>query len=520
MACSWRCVDTNEQYELQFSNDYILQDDALARLTSFPLIPTPSKAASSSISSKAQPAELSNPSSSDSRNSFKDASQDASQPPPTYERLILSSRPYLCTIPTIAPQENATKNATTSAADEATELARAATRGWELLKDMEGNCMYFFSGWWSYSFCYNTNVKQFHQLPPGKGAPTYPPVEDPATPSYVLGKFPAPPPKESQAKARLDGPAPARREELSSSKNAVQKPTKANIPKLKSRGAVRYLSQTLSGGTTCDLTGRDRRVEVQFHCHPQSGDRIGWIKEVSTCAYLMVIYTPRLCNEVAFLPNKGEKAHQISCAEILDDESEVKDWRRRKRQEMERRNSQQKTLGEHGRPMVGTIEVGGQRLVGGTPERTITPPATGGHPGNPQTQIYTIIRRGRRTDKAPGKIQKMNQKTMEKLGLDVKAVEQAGLAVDKAAEGKGWELKGWEGEGGSWELRGLIEGEAGPGDEAVEWDLVVEEEGSGGSGGGDQQSSTDDAQQEDGSGDEEPGGEDVGSKEEMVRDEL
>nr|GFD60541.1 hypothetical protein [Tanacetum cinerariifolium] len=74
-------------------------------------------------------------------------------------------------------------------AEEEKELVRAADRGWELLEGMRGNCIYYLSGWWSYSFCYNNEVKQFHQLPPSRGVPIYPPVEDTSVHSFVLGRF-------------------------------------------------------------------------------------------------------------------------------------------------------------------------------------------------------------------------------------------------------------------------------------------------------------------------------------------
>ena len=68
------------------------------------------------------------------------------------------------------------------------------------------------------------------------------------------------------------------------------------MAELQVKGETCDLFQRLGGGTTCDLTGLEGRIEVQFHCHPQSSDRIGWIKEVSTCSYLMVIYALRLCS--------------------------------------------------------------------------------------------------------------------------------------------------------------------------------------------------------------------------------
>ncbi|KAL8964852.1 MAG: hypothetical protein Q9183_004175, partial [Haloplaca sp. 2 TL-2023] len=245
---------------------------------------------------------------------------------------MLKDRPYLCQIPSVSiPSQNETTRAKDKA-EEAAEIARATDRGWELLKDMEGHCMYFISGWWSYSFCYNTDVKQFHQLPPGKGAPNFPPMEDPSTPTYVLGRFERYPHPDSDRKAnpRIDAP----KEDIPPSfHSAHQSPN----TQLRAKGDLRYLVQKLSGGTTCDLTGRDRKVEVQFHCHPQSSDRIGWIKEVSTCSYLMVIYTPRLCNDIAFLPPRENKAAPITCQEILASTSDIPEWRARKQAEAERK---------------------------------------------------------------------------------------------------------------------------------------------------------------------------------------
>ncbi|KAJ9654214.1 Protein OS-9 [Coniosporium apollinis] len=58
-----------------------------------------------------------------------------------------------------------------------------------------------------------------------------------------------------------------------------------------------------------------------FHYHPNSADRIGQIKEVSTCSYLTVIYIPRLCNDLAFLPPETDKLHPIACTPVLSEAS-------------------------------------------------------------------------------------------------------------------------------------------------------------------------------------------------------
>ena len=197
--------------------------------------------------------------------------------------MVRESVPYLCVIPQVAIVPQNESSAAQSKAEEEKELARATDRGLELLKDMEDQCMYFVSGWWSYSFCYNKHVKQFHQLPGGRGGiPSYPPIEDNTTPSYILGKFENRGPTGGQ----IDGQQSSQRSSESTSGGL-------EVVQMQTKGDMRYLVQKLGGGTTCDLTGRPRKVEVQFHCHPQGGDRISWIKEVSTCSYLMVIYQVR-----------------------------------------------------------------------------------------------------------------------------------------------------------------------------------------------------------------------------------
>ena len=83
----------------------------------------------------------------------------------------------------------------------------------------------------------------------------------------------------------------------------------------------------MGGGTWCELTKKNRRIEVQFQCDPSGGDRIAWIRETSTCSYLMVIHTPKLCNDLAFVPVKrvgeGEGVHDIVCQKVAKAEIET-----------------------------------------------------------------------------------------------------------------------------------------------------------------------------------------------------
>ena len=404
--------------------------------------------------------------------------------------MLLDSLPYLCSIPqvTVSPQNKTT--AADSKAEEEKELARAANRGWELLKDMEGQCMYFISGWWSYSFCYNTAVKQFHQLPPGRGGvPVYPPIEDTGTPSYILGTFQEINRIEHQ---RIDDANKLERQLWENADTVQQEPLHAitqdangierqriggaagqhqrtsDVARLQTKGDVRYLVQKLSGGTSCDLTGKERKIEVQFHCHPQSTDRIGWIKEVSTCSYLMVIYTPRLCHDVAFLPPRETKAHQIVCHEIIP-EKEADEWQARKAAEADRKLVAVSENQGQPRPVVGGIEVGGMKIVGKDGKR-IEPPKSV-NTGDGKADVIA-----KSDPDTRGVIQRLSNEDLKKLNLDPETVEQLRKKLQELAGDKGWTLEVVDGPGGLRELRGIVEGDdedgvsetAGNGDEGDE----------------------------------------------------
>lgn len=175
-----------------------------------------------------------------------------------HERMVIEGQPWLCRIPLVKRAEPGLGvNDTLSKADEEKELARANERGWELISAMQGDCVYFISGWWSYRFCYGQGIKQFHQLPPSRGVPVYPPIEDPGVPGYMLGTY----------EKRIDDDDSTNDEKwehqsaLDVSEGAKRKHGKHG--ELVQRGESRYLVQKLGGGTICDLTGKERKIEVQ-----------------------------------------------------------------------------------------------------------------------------------------------------------------------------------------------------------------------------------------------------------------
>ncbi|OJJ99500.1 hypothetical protein ASPACDRAFT_120979 [Aspergillus aculeatus ATCC 16872] len=341
----------------------------------------------------------------------------------TLEEMILGDQRYLCQIPQVQLDErvNGTGN-DTAEADEQKELARATDRGLELLREMEGKCMYYISGWWSYSFCYKEKVKQFHALPSGSGVPNYPPMEDPTTQSFVLGRFP------------LGGGEGAEEEDdfahegESTHKKATASTT--DVAELQTKGGSRYLVQRLDDGTRCDLTGRRRKIEVQFHCHPQSTDRIGWIKETATCSYLMIIYTPRLCNDAVFLPPQQDEVHEIECRQILTPD-QVSDWKALREALIAQEHAEDAGLTQEPYPIVGDIEVGAQRLVGSEGKKI----EKGRVASAGEEKVDVVAKREN------GQVYQRTREELLKYDIDPDKLEDLKKGVDEMAEGKDWKLE-------------------------------------------------------------------------------
>lgn len=216
-----------------------------------------------------------------------------------YEVMKTGKHTYLCAVPKVTKVKvPKSSNADVLQIEQAEkqELERAAQRGWELLKPLEGTCLFYGEGWWTYSFCYNDEIKQFHRLMPQQGMPWGPPVEDPNVESYYLGKF-------SDLGAEHDGTGSAKSTELANFRHV---------------GDSRSLVVNYGMGSYCDVIGAERRTEVQFQCNPGTSDRIAFIKETSSCHYLLVVHTPRLCHDAAFQAPVTEQPHLIQCEKVSD----------------------------------------------------------------------------------------------------------------------------------------------------------------------------------------------------------
>ncbi|KAJ5026895.1 glucosidase II beta subunit-like protein-domain-containing protein [Bipolaris maydis] len=389
----------------------------------------------------------------------------------TYEAVVLHGQRYLCSIP-IIPEEVA-QNDTTSAedakAEEEKELVRATDRGWELLEGMRDNCIYYLSGWWSYRFCYKGEVKQFHQLPPGRGVPIYPPVEDESVHSFVLGRFPTEEKNKKANTRKTLGNEQGSKEGFDDEDDEDEGDAETKgleLPRLETKGSSRYMVQRLSDGTECDLTGKPRKIDVQFHCNPQSADRISMVKETSTCSYLMIVDTPRLCHDVAFTPPQEKLAHPIICEPVIA-ESEVESWtavqESTKLAAAERLIAAQKaaddantnplrdiTTGLEGStkrgPIIGGIEVGAKKLVGSEGKVIERSLVVGGG-----KESFIVV--------ASSDGKQMTKEEMKKHDIgNLKDVESFKNTLKKKAGKKGWKLVLATTRQGR-ELRGIIDTE-------------------------------------------------------------
>ncbi|KAJ4404439.1 Protein OS-9 [Gnomoniopsis sp. IMI 355080] len=487
------------QFEVIFSDTFVSELDAQRLIESSKSgqsRPTYTADASSQTGLTSQPhesARAESAGSSDAEDAMPEISED-------YEIMSIPPSKYLCTVPVLAPPPAPNQTAAELAkAEETRELARANSRGWELMSALDDQCLFFVSGWWSYRFCYGHDIVQFHALPSGpKGSH---PVRDPNSQEYVLGRVPHVGNKNKKNKKNQES------NELQTDVDGQQKPlTDSQSPappntELQVKGDQRFLVQRMGAGTLCDLTGRERTIEVQYHCNPGSAaDRIGWIKEITTCSYLMLINTPRLCEDVAFLPPKETRAHSISCQRIIESEEELAAIRLRKSIEAAEELGEGQHQGESDSEAsdrvrtqdqrdnkfkgmeIGGIIIGGNQLHNpedGQPAPTLKPPKgflPGKGPTNGVPLVETLAKALSKQD--GGQVEMMTDEQLEQLNLNPDAVEQFRKELEKIAGEKGWTLEVVEMPGEIPEIRGIVEDdeeEAGEGEEGSEEKFFKEE---------------------------------------------
>ncbi|KAI3329746.1 glucosidase II beta subunit-like protein-domain-containing protein [Ustulina deusta] len=379
----------------------------------------------------------------------------------SYEVMSMPPHRYLCAIPVIEPAPAPNKTATELAkAEEARELARASAHGWDLINELDGKCLYYMSGWWSYRFCYGQDVVQFHAIASSvKGGP---PMRDVNTAEYVLGRVPDPhvasrPPRrgqQQQQQQRGQNGQPPR------PGAGAPAPAPPNTD-LQVKGDQRYLVQRMGDGTVCDLTGRERTIEIQYHCSPESTqDRIGWIKEVTTCSYLMLVNTPRLCVDVAFQPPKEERANIISCRAIVSESGQA-DWHARKTLEAQAAMVGRAKEATRSPIVIGGVVVGGRQILGkgedGKEAPKLSPPRNfRSDSGGGLEKLVEIIASATGKNEG-GEVNIMTEERLQELDLSPEIIENLRNEIQKLAGDRGWQLKMVELPGNNRELVGIIE---------------------------------------------------------------
>jgi len=437
------------QFEVVFSDTYIREAEALALIESARAPDSTYAAEFSSQTDLARNVRESEAIDAGAESSDKAEGPDdpdSAQVSETFEIIKTPHLQYLCSVPVIAPSPALNQTANELAkAEEARELSRASAKGWELMQGLEGTCLYYMSGWWSYSFCYGKDSKeivQFHALPGMKNGL---PERDPESHEYVLGttnvrEYGGRRQQKQQAAAGQDN-APAAETEADGT-TAVSQPTQSD---LQIKGDQRYLVQRLEHGTICDLTGRPRTIDVQYHCTPgATTDRIGWIKEITTCTYLMVVQTQRLCADVAFLPPKETRAHPISCRQIVRSDEEEAEWRDRKRVEdgksmamadakKDRLINDPNALPTSGKPIsIGGLVVGARKILGSEDGKSATKIKPPGHLAAVAAAAKTVLsplidavqKKGNGKAKTGEKVRVVTEDDLLKAGLTPEAIEE------------------------------------------------------------------------------------------------
>ncbi|KAI5457440.1 glucosidase II beta subunit-like protein-domain-containing protein [Mariannaea sp. PMI_226] len=431
---------TFPQFEVVFSDTYISENDANSLLERHNKHPTYSAEFPQSTLDNVREAQQND-----------EATDEDPASSYTYELLSMPPHRYLCSIPVLqAPSpENKTANELAKA-EEARELSRATASGWELIAELEESCLYFMSGWWSYSFCNNRKITQFHALPSIPNG--QPPKRDPKTAAFVLGQTPTIP-ASAAYQAQQEGETP---------------PSPAE---LQDKGDQRYLVQRLEGGTECDLTGRDRTIEVQYHCVPGlKHDKIGWIKEVTICAYLMVVNTPRLCNDVAFLPPEETRANPITCQlvankdtlpQLIDQNTAVDDTLVEEQGEAVAKAASAGVL-EKKEINVGGVIVGARSVLSGAdedgkPPAKLAPPKSYFSDTETDVERFIDVVASGKSKTDGGSVTAMTDAQLESLELNVVSVREMVEKMRRIAKDSGWKLELVELPGGVRELRGYID---------------------------------------------------------------
>lgn len=180
----------------------------------------------------------------------------------------------------------------------------------------------------------------------------------------------------------------------------------------------------------------------------------------------MVIYTPRLCNDMAFLPPRSNQAHPITCQEILTPDK-IEGWKTRKSSEaashlllQPQPNSEKKQQpplssdDDNDHPnnndmiIIGGVPIGAQKHVGREGRRITSGAVAGGGSSFTNTNSNTspkaepdIILAQRSPKSRGGKIKRLSDEEIRRLGIEPQKVLELQNELMALAGDKGWRLE-------------------------------------------------------------------------------
>ncbi|CCD22706.1 Yos9p NDAI_0A05510 [Naumovozyma dairenensis CBS 421] len=146
-------------------------------------------------------------------------------------------------------------------------------------KALDGHCVGFRNGFWTYQFCPKKEFSQFHE------------GNTDSSMIYVLGK-----PKKNLLKRDFT---------------------------LLYNDFGYYVNEVVGSGDICDLTGTPRLIEIEYVCGSAVGPAtIQWVRETATCQYEAQISVPELCGlELLSLTEDKSSGTAITCIHPSSEET-------------------------------------------------------------------------------------------------------------------------------------------------------------------------------------------------------
>ncbi|KAL1919354.1 uncharacterized protein VTP21DRAFT_2047 [Calcarisporiella thermophila] len=198
---------------------------------------------------------------------------------------------------TISKQKHESSKEKSSEEIEAERLT--VEQGISALESLKKSCLYSTDGEWNYEICYGRHIRQYfpRSLNDRIGI-----ADAGKTLEYFLSYFGGTP-------GQPGGSEPNR--------------LKSRTSYISEDGSSRYLSQFWNDGTKCDITGRPRKTEVQFHCHEVETVTV---QEMTVCSYLVLVRTPQLCKVLPRIPPQSEtnviRCYSPTANKVLGDSGE------------------------------------------------------------------------------------------------------------------------------------------------------------------------------------------------------